>query len=132
MALGLEVSQVVRSVVAEMLHTWHLSMIDFFARPWEISGPGKPIDLPRSQVDSRREMVRVSTETGHEWKTFQEMRQQKYERIVDETLFIARASEGAVSAEWVMEQPIFIRTKYVEQLDKELQERQKQLNKKKK
>ena len=55
------------------------------------------------------------------------MRQQKYEQIVDETLFIARASEGAVSAEWVMEQPIFIRTKYVEQLDKEMKERQKQM-----
>ena len=64
-------------------------------------------------------------------KTFQEMRQLKYERIVDETLYIARASEGAISADWVMEQPIFIRTKYVEQLDKEMQERQKQLNKKK-
>ena len=69
---------------------------------------------------------------GTEWKTFYQMRQNKYERIVDETLFIARASEGAVSAEWVMEQPIFIRTKYVEELDKELQERQKALNKNKK
>ena len=65
-------------------------------------------------------------------KTFQQMRQQRYERIVDETLYVARASEGAISADWVMEQPIFIRTKYVEQLDKELKERQKQLNKKKK
>ena len=59
------------------------------------------------------------------------MRQQKYERIIDETLYIARASEGAISADWVMEQPIFIRTKYVEQLDKEMQERQKQLEGKK-
>lgn len=59
------------------------------------------------------------------------MRQQRYERIVEETLYIARASEGAISADWVMEQPIFIRTKYVEALDKEMQERQKQLNKKK-
>ena len=58
------------------------------------------------------------------------MRQQKYERIIDETLYIARASEGAVSAEWVMEQPIFIRAKYVEQFDQEMQERQKNLNKK--
>lgn len=58
------------------------------------------------------------------------MRQQKYERIIDETLYVSRASEGAISAEWVMQQPIFIRTKYVEQLDKEMQERQKQLNKK--
>lgn len=64
-------------------------------------------------------------------KSFQQMRQQNYERIVDETLYVARASEGAISADWVMEQPIFIRTKYVEQLDKELKERQKQLNKNK-
>jgi len=73
-------------------------------------------------------MVKV----GNEWKTFHQMRQQKYERIVDETLYVARASEGSISAEWVMEQPIFIRTKYVEQLDKEMQERQKQLDKTKK
>lgn len=62
-------------------------------------------------------------------KSFHEMRQQRYERIIDETLYIARASEGAISADWVMEQPIFIRTKYVEELDKEMQERQRQLNK---
>ncbi len=64
-------------------------------------------------------------------KSFQELRQQKYERIVDETLYIARASEGAISADWVMNQPIFIRTKYVEQLDKEMQERKKALDKQK-
>ena len=57
------------------------------------------------------------------------MRQQKYERVVEETLYIARASEGAISVDWVMEQPIFIRNKYVEELDKEMKERQKQLNK---
>lgn len=60
------------------------------------------------------------------------MRQQRYERVVEETLYIARASEGSISADWVMEQPIFIRTKYVEQLDKELKERQQQLDNKKK
>ena len=68
---------------------------------------------------------------GSEMKSFQELRQQKYERIVDETLYIARASEGAISADWVMNQPIFIRTKYVEQLDKEMQERKKALDKQK-
>lgn len=50
-----------------------------------------------------------------------------YENIIDETLFIARASEGAVSAEWVMEQPILIRKKYVESFTKELKEREKKL-----
>jgi hypothetical protein len=77
-------------------------------------------------VDPIQQTVRV----GNEVKTFHEMRQQKYERIVDETLYVARASEGAISADWVMEQPIFIRLKYVEELDKEMKERQKQLDKK--
>ena len=101
-------------------------MIDFFARPWEISGPGKPIEMPRKLVDPIRQTVKV----GDELLTFHEMRQRKYERIVDETLYVARASEGAISADWVMEQPIFIRSKYVEALDKEMKERQQQLNKK--
>ncbi len=64
-------------------------------------------------------------------KSFHQMRQQRYERIIDESLYIARASEGAISADWVMEQPIFIRAKYVEELDKEMKEREKQLNKSK-
>ncbi len=63
-------------------------------------------------------------------KTFQELRQRLYENVIDETLFVSRASEGAVSAEWLMEQPIFIRKKYVEAFTRELQERQKRLNKK--
>lgn len=53
-----------------------------------------------------------------------------YENIVDETLFISRASEGAVSAEWVMDQPIFIRKKYVEAFTEELKERQAALKRK--
>ena len=57
-----------------------------------------------------------------------EVRQQAYENIIDETLFIARASEGAVSAEWVMDQPIFVRKKYVQPFQKELKEREKRLN----
>lgn len=55
-----------------------------------------------------------------------------YENIVDETLFISRASEGAVSAEWLMDQPIFVRKKYVESFEKELREREKRLNQGKK
>ena len=50
-----------------------------------------------------------------------------YENIIDETLFIARASEGAVSAEWIMNQPIFIRKKYVDSFTKELKERERAL-----
>lgn len=60
-------------------------------------------------------------------KTQQEVRQQLYENIIDETLFISRASEGAVSAEWLMSQPIFIRKKYVESFTKELKEREQRL-----
>lgn len=55
------------------------------------------------------------------------MRQDRYERIIDETLFIARASEGAVTADWIMEQPIFVREKYVKAFEKELKDRQREL-----
>lgn len=65
-----------------------------------------------------------------EMKTLQEIRQRLYENIIDETLFISRASEGAVSAEWLMSQPIFIRKKYVESFTKELKEREQRLKSK--
>ncbi len=84
-------------------------MIGFFARPWEISGSG---EIPGT----------VKTDDGV--KTFSELRQRLYENIVDETLFVARASENAVSAEWLMTQPIFIRKKYVEAFKKEVKERE--------
>ena len=64
-------------------------------------------------------------------KTPQEVRQQLYENIVDEAMFISRASEGSVSLEWIMDQPIFIRKKYLESFTKEMKERQQQLSKKK-
>ena len=121
-----EVERFALNAIAEKQHMWPWLTIDFFVRPWEISGPGKLIELPRSQVDPQRETVMI----GSKQMSFHQMRQQKYERIIDETLYIARASEGAISAEWVMDQPIFIRSKYVEELDKEMQERQKLLNKK--
>ena len=76
-------------------------------------------------MDPIRELLRVNGE----YKTFHEMRQSKYERIIDETLFISRASEGAVSAEWVMEQPIFVREKYVKTFEKELKDRQAEFEK---
>ena len=61
-----------------------------------------------------------------------EIRQQMYENIIDETLFISRASEGAVSAEWLMDQPIFVRKKYEESFEKQHREREKRLNQGKK
>lgn len=60
-----------------------------------------------------------------------ELRQRLYENIIDETLFIARASEGAVSADWMMEQPIFLRKKYSDMFSKEIKERQERLDKNK-
>jgi len=45
-------------------------------------------------------------------------------------MFISRASEGAVSLEWIMDQPIFIRKKYVESFTKEMKEREKKLKNK--
>lgn len=74
--------------------------------------PGKPIEIQGKS------------------KSHHEIRQQLYENIIDETLFIARASEGAVSAEWIMSQPIFIRKKYVESFTKELKERERALKQK--
>ena len=86
-------------------------MINFFVRPWEISGNGRTITVQGKT------------------RTYQEVRQRLYENIIDETLFISRASEGAVSAEWLMEQPVFIRKKYVESFTKELKERERAMNK---
>ena len=89
-------------------------MIDFFVRPWEISNSGNWIEV-QGQM-----------------KTMQEVRQRLYENIVDEALFISRASEGAVSAEWLMDQPIFIRKKYVESFTTELKERERNLSRSRK
>lgn len=63
--------------------------------------------------------------------TFEELRQQMYEKIVDEAIYISRASEGAVSAEWVMNQPIFIRKKYYKQMREEIEKREEKINKNK-
>jgi len=59
------------------------------------------------------------------------VRQQLYENIVDEAMFVARASEGAVSLEWIMNQPIFIRKKYVEDFQQEMKERKQRMETKK-
>lgn len=65
---------------------------------------------------------------GDKVKTYYELRKQKYDNILDEVYFICRATEGAVSAEWVMNLPISNRLKYVEELNKELKEREAKLN----
>ena len=60
-------------------------------------------------------------------KTQHEIRQQLYENIIDEAMLIARASDGAVSLEWVMNQPIAIRKKYAKDFTEELKERKEKL-----
>lgn len=63
--------------------------------------------------------------------SFHEIRQKLYEGIIDEALFVSRASEGAVSAEWMMQEPIFIRKKYVTSFTKELKDRERILKSRK-
>ena len=70
-------------------------------------------------------------EISGELKTPQEVRQRLYENIVDEAMFISRVSEGAVSLEWIMSQPIFIRKKYMKQMEEELDERKRMYNERK-
>lgn len=105
-----EVTALVTSVEIRRQYSSHQSMTVTFAQPWAIYEPGKLIN-----VDGKL-------------RTQLEVRQILYENIIEETLFIARASEGAVSAEWIMEQPIFIRNKYVKSFQAELDERRASLN----
>lgn len=86
----------------------------YYVRPWELYGN-----------------TQVITIQGKE-KTYREVRQQMYENILDEALFISRASESAVSADLVMTQPVFVRKKYVESFTQELKEREKSLKNTKK
>jgi hypothetical protein len=67
-------------------------------------------------------------EVSGEWKSPQEIRQKLYENIVDEAMYVARGSEGAVSLEWLMNQPIFIRKRYLAQMKDEIAERKQMLN----
>lgn len=51
---------------------------------------------------------------------------------MDEVLFVARASEGAVSVDWLMNADIFIRKKYVKLYTEELRQREAALDANKK
>lgn len=64
-------------------------------------------------------------------KTPHEVRQKLYENILDEAMYIARGSEGSVSLDWVMQQPIFIRKKYFQEMKDEVAERHKMLESRK-
>ena len=70
-------------------------------------------------------------EVSGELKTPQEIRQRLYENIIDEAMFITRGSEGSVSLEWLMQQPIFIRKKYMKMMEEEIDERKRILNERK-
>ena len=111
MVSGEEGDANVRNANQMMLHLWLWQTTDFFVRPWEIYG--------------KEEMIEVSGEL----KTPQEIRQKLYENIVDEAMYISRGSEGAVSLEWIMNQPIFIRKKYMKEMEEEIKERRQALEK---
>lgn len=61
----------------------------------------------------------------------QEIRQKLYENIVDEAMFIARGAEGAVSLDWIMTQPVFIRKRYLKKMKEEVEERKKLIDSRK-
>lgn len=61
-------------------------------------------------------------------KSYRELRAEYCDNIQDEMMFIARASEGAVSVDWLSTQPIATRRRYVESYKKELEERERKLN----
>ena len=103
----------VLSVMVIQQDSLHLQTIAFFVRPWEIYEKGETIELPSGI------------------KTQQELRQKLYENILDEAMYIARGSEGAVSLDWVMNQPIFIRKKYYEDMKDEVAERNRMLESRK-
>jgi Fe-S cluster biosynthesis and repair protein YggX len=48
---------------------------------------------------------------------------------MDEVVYIARASEGALTADWIMKQPIFIRKKYLDQFLEERKKLEQKMNK---
>lgn len=56
-----------------------------------------------------------------------ELRQQDCEAIFDEAMYIATASEGAVSLESALNFPIFLRKKYLKQYRKMIEERKQSL-----
>lgn len=56
-------------------------------------------------------------------------RKKQCEDILDEVVYIARASEGALSAEFIMAQPISFRKKYLEFFYEERKRLEKSINK---
>lgn len=70
-------------------------------------------------------------ELSGELKSPQEVRQRLYENITDEAMYIARGSEGAVSLDWIMHQPVFIRKKYFSEMKDEVKERKQMLENRK-
>ena len=68
-------------------------------------------------------------EVAGKLKTYLQIRRQLTDNITDESVFVARASEGSLSVDWVMAQPVYIRQRFVDSFTKELQERKKNLDK---
>lgn len=62
-------------------------------------------------------------ELSGEFKSPHEIRKRLYENIIDEAMYIARGAEGAVSLDWIMNQPVFVRKKYFNEMKDEVAER---------
>ncbi len=54
-----------------------------------------------------------------------------YENILDEAMYVARGSDGSVSLDWIMSQPVFIRKKYYKNMKDEVAERNRMINQRK-
>lgn len=50
------------------------------------------------------------------------------DEIIDEVMFISRATEGAIPPDFILSQPIRFRKRYSEALQKELEDRKKHLD----
>jgi hypothetical protein len=92
-------------------------MKDFFVQPWKIFGNGDWLEIK----DDSNNVVEI--------KSTIQLRQEACERITDELVFIARSSEGSISLNWLMNQPIYMRKYYVDMFVKANEEREKSFNK---
>ena len=55
---------------------------------------------------------------------FRKLRENSYNAITDEMLFVASASNGAISVDWLMDQPIRTRARYFDEFKKMEEDRE--------
>lgn len=58
--------------------------------------------------------------------TAMELRQRAYDSITDDMLWVASASHGAISVDWLMDQPIRTRLRYYDEFKRIEEERDKE------